>query len=491
METIVSSLIRELKLDDDRITNIYNYGSWVYGTNHQKSDRDFLIVMKSEGKKREKRLKFRKDFDYFHSFNLRRLKNTDVTIHSCENFELLLEKNYMLAVECVFYPNEFILRNNIDYKTIYLSKYFNLLRLKQVIFYENDNSREYIIENDPDDYESKLPVNSTINELLCDAVQTTTTDEDRILKYLFHGIRYLDIGEQLIRTKLTINDFKRASYILFQMRSIYLNNNKNIDFVVDYFQMKTEEYKTIINDLLPTNIIDGTFKFHISPENYNMEKFLNLCQINQFKSLFINLNNNSNTKQLMTSSNHFGTYPNIIEHIQTLSETQFKDFYIVRLKVKSLITNSGVPENDIDKLLFWDKKSNYFEFHYHILIKSIIELEKLKKLCIKHDLRVSHNVFKETSNNEIHYIVTMRLFYAGKTTALIENDSIVQYLMDHHFPPLKVESHFVVYDSNIHLDNFWSHVASSPPKTKSSVTTTRHRYAIGFHTRKVPPRSTN
>ncbi|CAF1002038.1 unnamed protein product [Rotaria sordida] len=35
-------------LDDDPITNIYNYGSWVYDTNHEKLDRDFLVIMKNK-----------------------------------------------------------------------------------------------------------------------------------------------------------------------------------------------------------------------------------------------------------------------------------------------------------------------------------------------------------------------------------------------------------------------------------------------------------
>ncbi|UJR18658.1 hypothetical protein I4U23_005566 [Adineta vaga] len=38
MENIVTSLITQLELDNDQITNIYNYGSWVYGTNHEGSD---------------------------------------------------------------------------------------------------------------------------------------------------------------------------------------------------------------------------------------------------------------------------------------------------------------------------------------------------------------------------------------------------------------------------------------------------------------------
>ncbi|CAF3907905.1 unnamed protein product, partial [Rotaria sordida] len=40
MEATVSAIIKELKLNDEQITNIYNYGSWVYGTNHLKSASD-------------------------------------------------------------------------------------------------------------------------------------------------------------------------------------------------------------------------------------------------------------------------------------------------------------------------------------------------------------------------------------------------------------------------------------------------------------------
>ncbi|CAF0759065.1 unnamed protein product [Adineta steineri] len=220
MEIIISSIINDLKLDNDEITNIYNYGSWVYGTNHEKSDRDFLFIMNIKNENERKSLKFEDDFDYFHSFDLRRLNNCDVTIHSCENFELLLEKNYMLAVECLFYPNEFIIRNNIDYKTIYLTKYYNPLRLKQVIFYENNHSFKYVMDDDDDDDDeinSHSNINPTIDQFLCNAIQTTTIDEDRLLKYLFHCLRYLDIGEQLIRTK-SIDNFKRISYILFQIK---------------------------------------------------------------------------------------------------------------------------------------------------------------------------------------------------------------------------------------------------------------------------------
>lgn len=296
----------------------------------------------------------------------------------------------------------------------------------------------------------------------------------------------MDIGEQLIRTK-SIQDFKRASYILFEIKNIFINNSKNIDFLVDYLKMKSEEYKSIINELLPTNIIHGTFTVHMTVENNNIE---HICKRNKFQWIFIHLNNGENWKQLMTKSYHVGTYPNIIQQMKTLSEVQLTDLNVIRLKIKILGSNNGVPENDIEKLLFWDKKTNYFEFHYTILVKSRIEFRKLKSLCESQAIYLSHNEFKKTSIDEMHYILTMRLFNVGRINAFKQNNYIIQYLTNKQFLPLKVESHFVVYDSNIDLDNGWSHVISNPTKTDSAVNVIRPKYCIGGKNRKVCP-STN
>jgi hypothetical protein len=194
----------------------------------------------------------------------------------------------------------------------------------------------------------------------------------------------------------------------------------------------------------------------------------------------------------MTSSYHIGTYPSIIEQIKTLIDIQFKDFNILRLKIKSAASNNGVPENYIDKLLFWDKKSNYFEFHYKILIKSTRELTRLKELCINQEIHLAHNALKKTAINEMYYIATMRLFYVGRRYAFIENKKVIQYLTENDFRPLKVQKQFVVYDSNIDLDNEYIHVTSNPSRTYSTVTTsnTRRRYRIGTKNRKTCIRST-
>ena len=62
--SVISSILQELNLHEDSVANIYNYGSWVYGTNSPTSDRDLMIVTRSP----KEPLIFEDDFDYFHNY---------------------------------------------------------------------------------------------------------------------------------------------------------------------------------------------------------------------------------------------------------------------------------------------------------------------------------------------------------------------------------------------------------------------------------------
>jgi len=202
----ISSILRELNLHEDSVANIYNYGSWVYGTNSPTSDRDLMIITRST----KDPLTFNDDFDYFHNFELHKLWNQyDVCVHSIENFETLLEKNYLLAVECIFLPDEFKIKEEIDFRSIYLEKYYNILRLKQAAFYENYTAIKMF---DLDD-ESIYPLRSSRSN------ETSQSNQDYLFKNLFHGFRYLDFAEQLIQTK-SIHNFKRVSHVLNEMKDI-------------------------------------------------------------------------------------------------------------------------------------------------------------------------------------------------------------------------------------------------------------------------------
>jgi hypothetical protein len=240
--------------------------------------------------------------------------------------------------------------------------------------------------------------------------------------------------------------------------------------VLNFIRDKSTEYKSKLDALVPTNIVKGTFEAHITFDcAHNTEKYIeNLkktCENTKYKIIFINLNTrqqDDKLQQLMTSSYHCGEYPSIVEQIKEEAYKHFKDFNIVRIKIESLASNEGVPLTDIDKRIFWDDESNYFEFHYKILVKNggkKDNLQELQDICQRYyqnKLHLSHNAFQQVDEKNFHYMITMRLFNNGRDSAFETNESIVQYLTANKFPPLKVVREFIVHDSHIELDNGWN-----------------------------------
>jgi predicted nucleotidyltransferase len=205
----ISRILKELNLNEEDVANIYHHGSWVYGSNTSESDRDLIFVTRSPI---QKPIKFHEDFDYFHEFELYKLWNQyDVCVYSIENFEILLEKNYFIAVQCLFLPDQFKIKEEIDFKKIYLDKYYNPLRIKQVAVYEMSKDLNMYYSKDYDSHPT------------CSS-KRLTTNQNYIFKNLFHGIRYLDFAEQLLQTK-SIFDFTRATHFLKEMETIRENSS--------------------------------------------------------------------------------------------------------------------------------------------------------------------------------------------------------------------------------------------------------------------------
>lgn len=200
----IRSILQALNLNENDVTNIYHHGSWVYGTNSPTSDRDLLIVTHSFN---QKPLEFWFDFDYYHEHQSYKLWNQyDIHIYTVENFELLLEKTFLIAVQCAFLPQEFKIKEEIDFQKIYLEKYFNPFKLKQSAFYEMYRHwKLYKPEN------SSLPLD-----------EERLSRREYLSKHLFHGLRYLDFVHQIIQTQ-SIHDYRRVSDLFGQIK--YIRDN--------------------------------------------------------------------------------------------------------------------------------------------------------------------------------------------------------------------------------------------------------------------------
>ena len=151
-EEDLSRIIELVGLKDDSVLNAYIFGSTVHGTNTEKSDIDIIMVADID-----KKLKFNKT-NYFHKYRLYSLdldidskkQKFDIVVYSKDNFEKLLECCFLVCVECIFSPEKFILRNNVDYKKIYLDKYYNKSKLREALFQEycySQNFMERYLEN--------------------------------------------------------------------------------------------------------------------------------------------------------------------------------------------------------------------------------------------------------------------------------------------------------------------------------------------------------
>jgi len=242
-----------------------------------------------------------------------------------------------------------------------------------------------------------------------------------------------------------------------------------ISRVLNFIRDKSAEYKSKLNAIVPTTV-KGTFEAHITFDcTHNTEKYIEnlkkVCENTKYKIIFINLNINrkeDKLQQLMTSSYHCGEYLSIVKQIEEEAYKHFKDFNIIRIKIESLASNEGVPQTDTEKRILWNDESNYFEFHYKVLVKNGGKKDKLQELqdicqrSYRFPLHLSHNAFQQLDEKNFHYMITMRLFDVGRDNAFIRNDEVVKYLTDSKFPPLKVVREFIVHDSYIELDHGWN-----------------------------------
>src|ERR1700758_332983 len=109
-------------INKDNILNVYHFGSWAFGTNTPTSDRDLLFVIDTD----KSFITFKKDGHYHHyvliTIDLPTIGKFDVILYSKADFEKLLEIHFMIPIECIFLRDEFVWKNTVDYKQIYLEK---------------------------------------------------------------------------------------------------------------------------------------------------------------------------------------------------------------------------------------------------------------------------------------------------------------------------------------------------------------------------------
>lgn len=183
-------------IEDPNILNIYIFGSHLYKCNNENSDIDLICVTKDV------------------------VISDDINIHfyTLEQFKGLLDNHEIQMLECVFSPDEFILKKSIEI----VQSDFNKTLLRKSISTITSNSwvkgkKKLIIQGDYDKWTA--------------------------IKSVFHSIRILDFGIQICEQG-KISNFSSMNWLLTDL--IKLSNE--LDFI-DLWNAIDTKYRKLFNNL--------------------------------------------------------------------------------------------------------------------------------------------------------------------------------------------------------------------------------------------------
>lgn len=198
----------------------------------------------------------------------------------------------------------------------------------------------------------------------------------------------------------------------------------------------------------------GLFDLHLTLVEVTQKNTLDLKLLTQFlnlKLIQIELDKGDYPTQVMTSSTHNGTLPEVIIQSQSLVK-QLKPFTVNRVKIEASPFNKDLPFTAQDVLNL--PLTNYFEYHIKLIFHTQEDLTFLIDICSRYNAHLSHNANKKLSNNHYEKFVTLRLYQKGK----IECDAMFYSLLSELkqiYTVQKYVSEYCVYDTNVLLDNNW------------------------------------
>jgi hypothetical protein len=201
--------------------------------------------------------------------------------------------------------------------------------------------------------------------------------------------------------------------------------------------MKSSEFKSRLDTLVPTNIIKGTFEAHITLActEQVIHKLKIACENTKYQV-------NNDTSEVTITSTYHGEYPLIVKQIEEEIYQHFPDFNIRRIKIESLVSNEGIPHTFIDKKLFWNR-TNYFKFCYTAQSEKDRKGEKFQKLINIYQSKYKLNA--DLSRNDSIY--TLSLFNVGREKAFQIDNEILEYSIKNNFPLSNIKQTFIIYDT--------------------------------------------
>ena len=198
-------------------------------------------------------------------------------------------------------------------------------------------------------------------------------------------------------------------------------------------------------------------------DTFDIDKFKNDCSDINVKPIVIDLeiNDGSITKDVMTSSKHFGDNRSAYEESERIcSELRSKGFRVLRNKIESVPWHPAAPVMSTGKEI---PNGCYFEAHIGVTIYPGQKAELndfVKSLTSLIDLsgtaKLSQNFFKKSKDgSKFVNMLTYRSNMCGSPKFKLEVEGIKHLLQEEGFEFEKVEVEYAVYDTNVTHDAKW------------------------------------
>ncbi|CAF3561211.1 unnamed protein product [Rotaria sp. Silwood1] len=129
-------------------------------------------------------------------------------------------------------------------------------------------------------------------------------------------------------------------YDKFRLKKVTFYENLQFKYVFNYFDKLSTEYKTKLNTLVLANVVKGTFDCSHNTEQIVEKTEKKTCENTKYKIILID--------SLITSSSYCDEYLSTVKQIEGKVHEYFKQFNIIHIKIKTLASNEGVPQTNID-----------------------------------------------------------------------------------------------------------------------------------------------
>lgn len=189
---------------DNNITNAYQYGSRVYGTHNEKSDYDFILVVKQNDEKL---------MDCY--------SDVDINIYTEKEFSEQIKAHEISVLECLFLKEDKIIKNEETFIEHFI---LDKNQLRTSISQKSSNSwvkgkKKFIIEKDFNPYVGK--------------------------KSIWHAFRMLDFGTQIAKNGF-IYDYTSSNHLYNDI--LACNSWEEVE---QKYKQKFNEYSTEFKKVAP------------------------------------------------------------------------------------------------------------------------------------------------------------------------------------------------------------------------------------------------